>query len=88
MGQVSKSHLIHYLILFLFLGLGLWGFSYFSYDRDLQRLIIILVAVAYLSWGIVHHYLEESLNPKIVIEYTSWAALAAALLLIIVGVSS
>lgn len=83
-----KKHTIHYLILFIILALGLLGFWHFSYQPPLQWVVILAVAILYVAWGVVHHLLEGNLNYKIVIEYTSMAALAATLLWIIIGVSS
>jgi len=88
MWEDFKKHVIHYLTLFIILGLGLLGFWHFSYQMTLQRVIILAVAVLYVGWGVVHHLLEGNLNLKIVIEYTSVAALAAALVWMMIGASS
>lgn len=88
MWQDIKTHILHYLALFLILGLGLLGFAVFSYNHNLQKLIILALAIFYIGWGIVHHLLEDNLNAKIVVEYTSLAALAVTLIWLMIGVSS
>lgn len=83
-----KKHIIHYLVLFAILGLGLWGFWFFSYRAVAQIFIILAVAVLYVLWGMAHHYLENNLNFKIVVEYTAMAALASTVLIIMINGSS
>lgn len=85
MQEEIRKHLSHYLILFLILALGFWGFWYFSYSLAIRQTIVLAVAILYLGWGIIHHLLEGNLNFKIVVEYTLFAALAAAVLLIILA---
>lgn len=51
------------------------GFVIFSYDRSFQVLISIAVAVSYVVWGIIHHYLHKDLYLEVVIEYIIVAAL-------------
>lgn len=86
--QDFKTHIPHYLVLFLILGLGFLGFWYFSYQERAQQVIVLAVAAFYVLWGVAHHTLEENLNLKIVVEYTTVAALAATLLLIMMSISS
>ncbi|MDP3998059.1 MAG: hypothetical protein Q8P89_00375 [bacterium] len=83
-----RTHSIHYFVLLLILGSGLFGFIQFSYNPDLRRAIILAVAALYIVWGLLHHFLEGNLNLKIMIEYTSVAALALTLTLIMTGVAS
>ncbi len=68
-------HLPHYLTLLGLLGAGTIGFIFFSYDRLFQIAVSIAMAVSYVVWGVVHHYLHQDLHLAVVIEYTVVAAL-------------
>lgn len=66
----SKSSAIrHYLILLSILAVGLWGIVWFSSDRGFQMIVVWSMAAAYLSWGIVHHWIHGDIHPKVVLEY-------------------
>lgn len=75
-----ESHTIHYLMLIIILCLGFGSFLYFSFDRHTQFIIGILTCLSYAVWGIAHHYAENNLNWKIVVEYSIFAALAMAII--------
>lgn len=74
-----KTHLVHYLVLILILGSGFLAFWYFTKDSVSQFLAILTTAFSYLVWGIIHHWLEDNLNLKIVVEYILFAALGVAI---------
>lgn len=61
--------------------LGLIGFFAFLGQPMLRKLTIILMALFYFFWGMVYHYQEKTLHPKIVLEYLLIALLGAVLLL-------
>ncbi len=65
----SKEHLLHYLILFLILTAGLVGFVVFSFRPQVQLLIVGLTIVGYITWGLVHHYIEDRLRWDVIGEY-------------------
>ena len=88
MGEDFKKHALHYLFLFIILAFGFFGFWYFSYRPVFQRVVILSTALSYVFWGLVHHRLENNLNYKIVVEYTSLAVLAGALLWVVSGASA
>lgn len=75
-----KVHIVHYIILFIILAFGFLAFFYFSFDKNAQRIIIGALSLSYLSWGIIHHFLEKNLNWKIVVEYTLIALLTFVLI--------
>lgn len=68
-----STHLPHYLSLFGIFAVGLVGFLLFSYDRAFQIAIIVAVAISYVAWGIIHHYLHRDLHLSVVIEYIAVA---------------
>lgn len=67
--MTSKEHLLHYLILFLILTVGLVGFVVFQFRPQRQLFIVGLTVGGYITWGIVHHYIEDRLRWDVVGEY-------------------
>ncbi|MEX2007666.1 MAG: hypothetical protein WD992_02745 [Candidatus Levyibacteriota bacterium] len=82
---VKTKHTGHYFSLLLILGLGLIGLKIAYPNRILEMEIIILTAILYVVWGIVHHHQNHSLNSKIVVEYVLIAALGLAALLFFIS---
>lgn len=69
MKPEHRDHLVHYLVLFLILLAGFVFFLYFRYQPTRQFIVITIVDLLYLTWGLVHHYLEDRLNWGVVSEY-------------------
>jgi len=72
-------HLPHYLPLLGIFAAGVVAFYVSSYDRIFQTGVAIAVAVSYVAWGIVHHYLHRDLYLAVIIEYIAVAALGLVL---------
>jgi hypothetical protein len=68
-------HLQHYLPLVGILVAGFLGFWIFSYDRAFQMAIAMGLSAAYVSWGIVHHYIHKDLHTSVIVEYIAIALL-------------
>lgn len=79
---MKRNHILHYTPLIGILAAALFGFVYVSYDIGFRAAIIIAAAIAYVSWGMVHHYLHKNLHLSIILEY-----ICVALLGVIVGLS-
>lgn len=74
-----KSHFWHYAILVLVILIG--AIAFFSYpDKMVKFQIGTLTALAYIFWGIFHHLMENSLNFKIMVEYSLIGLLSIILL--------
>ena len=72
-------HMVHYMVLVLLLSvMGLFYFLTVG-NSHLQFKIVILTASMYFAWGMVHHYLEGDLHPKIMVEYLLIAILSVFL---------
>lgn len=67
-------------MLIIILSLGFGSFLYYSFERQTQFTIAILTCLSYTVWGIVHHYAENNLNWKIVVEYSMFSALAIVII--------
>ncbi|MEK7061527.1 MAG: hypothetical protein AAB954_02600 [Patescibacteria group bacterium] len=74
MKGISK-HLPHYFVLFGLLFGGILAFVLFSYDRAFQVIVAVAVAVSYVIWGLVHHFIHKDLYFSVVLEYLAIAAL-------------
>lgn len=68
-----------FLVLGLILTLG--GIFFITSGQSLyrQRLSLIFTAIAYITWGIVHHWQQGDLNLKIVVEYIFMAVIGVSL---------
>lgn len=73
----------HYVALLAIFAWAVFGFAIFSYDRTLQAFIIVSLGLAYFAWGMIHHYLEGDLHPKIVIEYLLVTLLGVMVVLVL-----
>jgi len=69
-------HPLHYFTLLCVLLAGLWGIFWFDHNAALQLGIVISLGVAYVVWGMVHHWYHRDLHVKIVLEYVLMASLA------------
>lgn len=77
-------HIQHYLPLIGVLFAGFMGFNLFSYDKLFQEAIIISVGVAYIAWGVVHHYIHGDFHLSIFLEYVAIATLGVVLIITLV----
>lgn len=71
---------IFFLTLFLFLASSIWLFYLFAGFPDKQFALIILGAIFYFVWGVVHHLIKGDFHLKIMLEYLLIAVLAVLLL--------
>lgn len=78
MEQDFCTHKLHYFALIIILIVGYGGFLFFSFDRQTQLLIGVIVSASYAVWGIVHHFAEHNLNWKIMVEYTLFSIISLA----------
>jgi len=75
-----KEHFVHYLVLLFILAFGSIAFFYFQRFPQAQIVSLFLTASFYVLWGIVHHYLEGDLHPRVVLEYAAVALLGFLIL--------
>lgn len=75
-------HFFDFLLLLLIIGLGLLGILYLKFDIAAQIAAVFLMAIAYVIWGIFHHYHDGNLTTKVILEYIGMAALVSVMLII------
>lgn len=64
-----KKHIAYYFSLLTIFLVGFLLTIFVSPNLKLQEFTISLTIVAYVSWGIFHHYKNHELTKRIVIEY-------------------
>lgn len=78
--KTISGHIYHYVpLLGIFLA-GLTVFVSFYYDVKFQLAAAIAVSIAYVVWGVVHHYLHRDLYWEVVFEYVIYAAVGLLIL--------
>lgn len=80
LAKEFKTHLWQYLFLLTISVFFLLLFSLAKGNHLRQFFILTLFVVFYILWGIVHHFLEKTLNLKIVVEYIFIGSLVLFLL--------
>lgn len=84
MQKDSQIHTLHYFFLLSIFSLAIAFFFIFQFERLMQVYVIIATAFAYFLWGIIHHYLEDNLYLKVVIEYFLIALLGSLVLIFLI----
>jgi predicted lysophospholipase L1 biosynthesis ABC-type transport system permease subunit len=74
-----KSYLVIGSILLVFTALFLWAWP----NRDLQRVLIGCLMLAYFVWGVVTHTKSNVLTLHLVLEYLGVSLLAGILLVLV-----
>ncbi len=74
-----KKGWLDFMVLGLVLVLGGIFFANASHSLYRQKISLVFTAAAYVIWGIVHHWRQEDLSLKIVIEYVFMAIVGVSL---------
>lgn len=69
MKQKLKKHIGYYLSLLTIFTVGFVLTIYLSPNLNFQKITISLTIIAYVLWGILHHFINHELTIRIVIEY-------------------
>ncbi|MFC1621928.1 hypothetical protein ACFL13_00885 [Patescibacteria group bacterium] len=76
---VEYAALVISVIGFIFL---FWNFRF---DPPSLRVISTLGSFGYVTWGVIHHYLEKRLTRLVAMEYILIGLVANLILLIVIG---
>lgn len=71
----------HYLALVTVLLVGLSLFLFFSYNRQIQVLIVSGMAGAYVFWGVFHHTIKKDFHWRVLLEYLTVAILVTTVVI-------
>jgi len=86
MAKKTTKHIGHYISLVSMFTFGILGLLLFREDKKLEMAVVILIAIFYVIWEIIHHYVNHSLNSKVVVEYILIGSLGiAALFFLMMG---
>lgn len=85
MNKKIKKHFLYYLSLFLIFFVGLILTLFLAPNIKLQGLTIFITILLYVIWGILHHYKNHELTPKIVIEYVLIGFLGMSILFFVIS---
>lgn len=80
-----RKHILYYTLLITFLLLGITLILQTSYDKAFQIVLVVFTAFVYIVFGMLHHYFEHDLTPKIVIEYVLMSALGMTIVLLLIN---
>ena len=78
-----NKHKLAYLILIVGLVLGIALFLGAWPNRQLQRIVAIIISAFYLLWGILTHFKTKNITKKVVLEYLAVGILAGLLLFLV-----
>lgn len=81
-----RKHGIYYISLLLLLVLGFGGALFAGGQKNIQIILIILAAILYCVWGVMHHVIHHSFSIKIMLEYIAIAALGVSLVIFVLNV--
>lgn len=76
-------HISHLAVLVVLLGAGVFTLMQLQGNIFAQTVVGIATSVAYVCWGIIHHWVKKDLYKKVVIEYILIGIVAIFVLLII-----
>ena len=77
--QNFKTHFWYYTVSILIYTASLVLILSVSYNHKLQSLFVIMAAVFYFVWSLLHHYVHHELHTKVVVEYALIASLGVIL---------
>ncbi len=85
MTDQFHKHIAYYIGLGMVLLLGLPLLALTGFNKAFQISVVILLALFYVLWGLLHHYMHHDLHTKIVLEYIVMAALGVSIVFFVIG---
>lgn len=74
--QEIKKYPLDYTVLIVGLLFSFAQFFNYLNMPEIQKDIILLTAVFYFVWGVIHHAIRKDLTIKIIVEYLAFALVA------------
>ncbi len=81
MKNKTLRHLSHYIVLLVLMVIGLTVLTFVNQSTFSHTLVLILMALTYFVWGIIHQILDGEISLEIVLEYFLISILGLALVL-------
>ena len=80
MSKKINEHIAYYISLIAIFALGIFLMSSAVPNKQLQMLIFVIMAIFYIIWGVLHHFINHELSSKIVVEYILIGTLGVAIM--------
>jgi hypothetical protein len=64
-----KEHIWHYLMYGVIFGSGLTLVYMTRNNANVQAMFVVMTAILYFMWAMIHHYVHHDLHLRVVIEY-------------------
>ena len=74
-----NKHKEYYISLLAILFVG-FLIAYNSPNKQFQFMVVVVTAFFYAFWGVLHHFINHELTPKIMIEYVLIGLLGISIL--------
>ncbi len=87
MRKKIHDHLPYVLSLITIIVLGILLALQFSYSKQAQMLVVVIITFLYVGIGLFHHKENHDLTSKIVVEYTLIGALGMTIVSFLLVVS-
>lgn len=78
------EHFWHFLVLIALLLMGSTFILYFRADHTMVIWGTVGMSASYVLWGVLHHWKEGTLHPKVLAEYVLMAVLGSLILLSVI----
>lgn len=88
MRKKIHDHIPYVLSLVVIVVLGILLAMQFSYSKQAQMLVVVLITFLYVGVGLFHHKENHDLSSKIVVEYTLIGGLGMTIVSFILLMSS
>lgn len=83
--MIDKKDFKHFLALLSIMSVGFGLFWVFNYNRQIQMIIAVCLAIAYVTWGMVYHALGKELHWRIVLEYVVVAVVVSVIVIFLLA---
>lgn len=84
MMKKLNKHLGYYMSLLVIFATGFLLTVLVSPNFNIQKIVIIATIVAYVFWGIFHHYKNHELTGRIMVEYILIGLLGLSILFFVI----
>ena len=80
MMQKMRAHLGYYTVFSLIAVFGFLLLAANAQHPETRMVVIITLALLYIIWGLLHHYVHHDISTKIVLEYVLVGALGISVI--------
>ena len=63
------SFILHIFMLSAIFAGGIWAFISFKDAPAVQFYVVVISITVYIVWGLIYHFIDKSLNRRVIVEY-------------------